>query len=482
MRATAEPVEGNLVRLSVEIDEPEVDAVLDDMVKNLARQARIPGFRPGKVPRRVLEARMGGAVALRAEALREALPDFYAQAVADAEVDPIAPPEIDITTGQESGPLAFDAVVQVRPTVAVPGYQGLRATVPAIEPSDEEVDRQVDRLRETDAELRSVGRPAIDRDHVTVNLSGSGPNGEDVVNAEDLLYEVGSATVVPELDEQLRGSKPGTVLDFTAAPPGGPDVHFRVLVKDVKEKILPELTDEWVTENSEFKTVGELRDDIRTRIGQVKVMQAQLALRENALAALRELVDDEEVPDILVEDEFRQRVHDLNHRLEEGKYSAEQLLAATGRSSEELLAEIRNEAFSAVKQDLALRAVADAQDLVVSDEDLDTEVAAMAARMDVTPEKLRAQLDHAGRTAAVRSERRKVLALKWLLDNVEVVDDEGNPVSRAALRVNQGAEGESSDDIADDDEESGGVSSDEADLAATTTSEEAMAVSKEVGE
>ena len=120
MRATAEPVEKNKVRLSVEVDETEFGEVLDDVVRSLTRQARVPGFRPGKVPRRVLEARMGGAGALRAEALREALPDFYARAVADVDVDPIAAPEIDVTSGEEAGPIAFNALVEVRPTVNIP--------------------------------------------------------------------------------------------------------------------------------------------------------------------------------------------------------------------------------------------------------------------------------------------------------------------------------------------------------------------------
>src|ERR1700735_830583 len=120
MRATAEPMEGNLVRLSGEVDEPEFDRALGDVVRTLAKQVRIPGFRPGKVPRQVLEARMGGAQALRTEALRDALPEFYAQALVEAEVDPIAPPEIDITAGEEAGALAFEAVIQIRPLVAIP--------------------------------------------------------------------------------------------------------------------------------------------------------------------------------------------------------------------------------------------------------------------------------------------------------------------------------------------------------------------------
>ncbi len=123
MRATAAPLEGNKVRLSVEVDETEVDEALDAVLGRLRREVRVPGFRPGKVPRRVIEARMGGATALRGEALREALPGFYARAVTDTEVDPIDRPEIDITAGDETGAVSFDAVVEVRPVVAVPGYQ-----------------------------------------------------------------------------------------------------------------------------------------------------------------------------------------------------------------------------------------------------------------------------------------------------------------------------------------------------------------------
>ena len=132
MRATTEPLEGNLVRLSVEIDEPEFDRALGDVVKTLATQIRVPGFRPGKVPRKVLEARMGGAGALRAEALRESLPDFYARAVVDSAIDPIASPEIDITAGEDGGAVSFDAVVQVRPLVSIPGYVGLQVTLPGL--------------------------------------------------------------------------------------------------------------------------------------------------------------------------------------------------------------------------------------------------------------------------------------------------------------------------------------------------------------
>ncbi len=437
MCATAEAVEGSKIRLSVQVDESEIDDALEQTVRKLAREVRVPGFRPGKVPRRVLEARMGGAGSLRSEALREALPEFYARAVAETEVDPIAPPDIDITAGEESGAVEFDAVVQVRPTVAIPGYAGLEVTIPSWTVADEEVDAQVDRLRESDGELVEVKRKARDKDNVTINLHAKTVDGEEVVAADDFLYEVGSATVVPELDDQLRGASPGDVLAFNAAIPsrGEGVLGFSVLVKDVKEKRLPEPTDEWVAENSEFATLEELRADIEKRIKEIKLLQARLAWRELSIGALAELVDDEEVPDVLVDEELRERVHNLGHRLEEQGLGLEQFLEATGRDPEGLLAELRVDAMRAVKADLALRALADAENLQVDADEFEEQLAKSAERLQVTPKRLRDELDRSGRIGEVRSEQRKAKALTWLLDNVQLVDEEGNPTSRDELRV-----------------------------------------------
>jgi trigger factor len=444
MRATTEPLEGNLVRLSVEIDEPEFDKALVDVVKTLASQIRVPGFRPGKVPRKVLEARMGGAGALRAEALREALPDFYARAVIDSEIDPIASPDIDITSGEDGGAISFDAVVQVRPTVSIPGYDGLQVTLPGIVVKDEDIDRQIDRLRENDAELELVGRPAIDGDLVTIDLHGNDESGAEVVGVDDYLYEVGSGTVTVELDEQLRGGKAGDILAFTSPAPGDGDevISFRVLVKDVKVKKLPEPTDEWADESSEFATLAELRADISDRVARVKLVQSQMALREKTVEAIAGLVDDGDVPEVLVDSEVSERLHDLQHRLEAQKLGLGEYLQATGRTPDDLLAAVRVDAQRAVKADLALRALAEAEELGLSDEELDDEIVAMAERMETTPAELRRQLDTAGRTGAVRSELRKGKALQWLLDHVELFDEEGNPMSRDDLKTDAAKENE----------------------------------------
>jgi trigger factor len=437
-------MEGNLVRLSVEIDEPEFDRALVGVVKTLASQIRVPGFRPGKVPRKVLEARMGGAGALRAEALREALPDFYARAVVDSEIDPIAPPEIDITAGEESGGVSFDAVVQVRPVVSIPGYDGLQVTLPGLRVSDEDVDGQVNRLRENDAELESVGRPAADGDLVSIDLHGNDQSDAEVVGIDDYLYEVGSGTITPELDVELRGAKSGDILAFTSPAPGNEEeiISFRVLVKDVKVKRLPEPTDEWAAESSEFATVAELRADISERMARVKLVQSQMALREKTVEAVAGLVDDGDVPEVLVDAEVNERLHDLQHRLEAQKLGLGEYLQATGRTPDDLLVAVRVDAQRAVKADLALRALAEAEKLTVTDDELDAEMVTMAQRMETSAAELRRQLDTAGRTGAVRSELRKSKALQWLLDHVELFDEEGNPMSRDDLKTEAAKESE----------------------------------------
>lgn len=439
MKATVAPLEGNKVKLSVEVDELEFDKAVDAALRKIAREVRIPGFRPGKAPRRLLEAHMGKD-GVRQEALREALPEYYAEALRQTEVDAIAPPEIDVTGGKDDGPLAFDAVVEVRPQINLAGYQGLQVTVPSPAVTDEELQRQIDRLRQPFGELREVTRPAQDGDHVTINLNGF-RDGEPVagLTAEDFLYEVGTGGIVPQVDEQLRGAKPGDMLEFDAD-----DLSFKILVKDVKEMVLPEVTDEWAGEASEFETVAELEADLRKRMGMVKKVQANLAVRDETVKALSELVQDE-VPEALVTAEMERRLHDLSHRLEAQGANIQQYLEATGQAGEQLIADLRATATDAVKADLALRAVADAEGLEATEEDIDKELEGLAERMQQPADQLRHQLEHADQMPAVRSDIRKAKALGWLMEHVEIVDEEGSPIDRADLEPEpvEGAETES---------------------------------------
>ena len=437
MKTSVEPLEGNKVKLSVEVEELEFEKAVDAALRKIARDVRIPGFRPGKAPRKLLEARMGKE-GLRQEAMREALPDYYAEALRQTEVDAIAPPEIDVTAGQEAGPLAFDAVVEVRPQVNLVGYQGLRVTVPSPEISDEELQKQIDRLRTPFGELKEVDRPVQDGDHVTIDLKGL-RDGDPVpgLSAEDYLYEVGTESLVPGADEQLRGAAKGATLEFES-PFGEVDgeeqsITIHLVVKDVKEMVLPEITDEWASEASEFETVAELEADLRKRMGMVKKVQANMAVRDEAVKALADLVEDE-VPEALVNAEMERRLHDLAHRLEAQGATVQQYLEATGQGQQQLVDDLRSTGTDAVKADLALRALAEAEQLEVTDEDVEAEIAQLAERMEQPAGALRAQLEAADQMPAVRSDIRKAKALGWLMEHVEIVDEEGNPIDRAELQ------------------------------------------------
>lgn len=431
MKAVVEPLEGNKVKLSIEVEEPEFERAVDAAFRKIAKEVRIPGFRPGKAPRRILEARLGAGTG-RSEALKDALPDYYARAIADHEVDAIAAPEIDITAGQDSGPVAFDAIVEVRPQITVVGYQSLRVEVPDPSVSDEDIDGQVDRLRGNFGQLGTVERPARHGDHVTIDIHGE-RDGEPVgsLTTDDLVYEVGAGDVVPELDGQLDGAKPGDILAFDTELGDG-QVAVRVLVKDVKEKVLPEITDEWAADASEFDTVEELRADIANRMGMVKRMQASMTLRNGVVEALVALVDTDP-PQPLVDAEIERRAHDLGHRLEEQGATISQYLQMTGQTEQDLIAELRSGAEPAVKADLGLRAVASAEQLVPTEEDIDAELGRLAQQYQMTPDQLRQQVETAGQMPAVRSDLEKGKALEWLVEHAEVVDPEGQPVDRALL-------------------------------------------------
>jgi trigger factor len=443
MKSTVEPLEGNKVKLSIEVDESEFDKAIDAAFRKIAREVRIPGFRPGKAPRKILEARLGADVA-RGQALQDALPEFYVDAVREHDVDVISAPEIEITAGEEEGAVAFDAVVEVRPRIDVPGYGGLRVEVPRPTATDEEIDAQVDRLREQFAELAEVDRAARDGDVVTIGINGAEASGENAgepvpgLQADDYAYRIGAGSIAAELDAQLIGAKIGDALAFDGELAGtGRSVSFKVLVKKVQERVLPEVTDEWANEVSEFDTIQELRDDLAGRLGNVRRLQASLAMRDKAVEALVQLVEDE-APEPLVQREMRSRLEDLSMRLSAQGMSADDYLGATGRTQEQLVAELKEAGVQAVKADLALRAVADAEALEVDDEEVDAEIEALAARMRQKPEKVRRQLERNDQISAIRSDLRSRKALEWILEHVEIVDPDGQPIDRDDLVLPSG--------------------------------------------
>ncbi len=452
MQSTVEPVEtpvgddeenaapddspagvANKVKLHIVVPATEFEQAIDAAFRKLAREVRIPGFRPGKAPRKLLEARLGSDMA-REQALQDSLPEYYVEAVTEHDVDVIAPPEIEITAGQQDGDVEFDAVVEIRPQVKLLGYDELRVEVPFQSISEADVDSQVDALRDRFADLADSDFPLVDDAYATIDIAGS-IDGDEVegLTASDFLYRVGSGMVVDELDDQLRGTKPGAILEFTSSLPerfaeyAGQDAKFRVIVKEAKQKVLPDLTDAWAAEASEFETVQELRADIRKRVETMRRLQAQMALRDKVLEAAADLVPIE-APPTLIDTETRRRVEDLAHRLSHQGASLEQYLEMTGTEPQAFIDELRVGAARAVLADLALRAVVTQEGITTSDEEVDAEVNQLAERTEQKPAKVRRELERSGALEAVRSDVARGKALEFLVDHATVVDEEGNEI------------------------------------------------------
>jgi trigger factor len=438
MRATTTTLENNRVKIVVEVDEPEMDQAIDTAATKLSKQVTIKGFRKGKVPKNVLMAHIGGPSALRSEAIRDAIPDFYAHAVADTMIDPISQPDINITAGEEEGELVFEADVEVRPEVYLSGQNELRVTIPSPVVTDQEVNAQIDRFRETDATLQDVDRPIVTGDLVTMDVHVQQiATDEDPLDMSDFMYTVGSGTITSGVDELILGMKAGEELKLNGSAGPGVVATYELKLKKVQERELPELSDEWVQENTEWQSDEEMRDAILDQMRRMRIVEAQMSQREAVLMALSDLVSEDVVPDALVQDETNSRLHDLGHRLEQQKLNLETFLQVTNQSSDQLLETLRADAVRAVRVDLALRALVRAEDLEPTDEEIDQELETTAASMNVTPELLRTNLRDTGRVITFRAEVGKMKASRWLTENVTYVDPEGVEIDRALLQTDQ---------------------------------------------
>lgn len=434
MKSTVAPLEGNKVRLSVEVDESEFDKDIDAAFRKIAHEVRLPGFRPGKAPRRVLEARLGVGPA-REQALRDGIPAYLTKAVREHEVDIIATPEVEITGGEESGPVSFDATIEVRPKVAVAGYGGLRVEVPSVDVDPAEIDGPIEAERRRHASLVDVDRPAVNGDQVTLTLAAH-RDGEPVagLNTEDWLYELGRGWVAPTFDVEIIGATTGDVLTFTATPSGTEDeADFAVTVTRVQELALPELTDDWVAENvGEHESVVDWRNAIAERFEAIRLNQVRQAFVERTTQALAELVE-EEPPEALVNSELSARAQNLVAQLQQQGIPFENYLAITGQTSDQLTDGLRDASVRAVKADLGLRAVAGAESLEVDDDELEAEYARIALQVNMKASQVRREYEKQDAVSGLRSELRNRKALDWLLQRVEIVDPDGKMVERSLL-------------------------------------------------
>jgi trigger factor len=441
MHATTTTLDNNRVKLVVELDDAEMNDALDAAAVSLAKQVSVKGFRKGKVPKNVLVAHIGGLEVLRAEAIRESMPDFYARAVADTLIDPIGQPEINVTSGEDEGPLTFEAEVEVRPVVTITGQRNLRVTLPSPNVSDTDVEAQMNRYRETDAILKDVDRPIVTGDLVTMDIRVQQIATEvEPLEMSDFMYTVGSGTITDGVDELILGLKAGEELKLNGNVGGGVVATYEMQLKQVKERELPELTDEWVEENTEWTSAEEMRDAIVNQMRRTKIVEAQMSQRDAMLIALGDLVDEDFLPDVLVDAETNERLHDLGHRLSQQQMNLDSFLQVTNQTPDQLLATLREDAVRGVRIDLAMRALVLAENLEPTEEEIDEELDKTAQSMGVDAELLRSNLHDTGRVASFNAEVGKMKASRWLMENVTFIDPEGIEIDRELLREDQSEE------------------------------------------
>jgi trigger factor len=436
VKSTLEALEGNKVKLSIEVDESEFDRNLDAAFRKIAHEVRLPGFRPGKAPRRVLEARIG-IDAARGQALQDAIPEYLSKAVREHDVDIISTPDVTLTNNNDPVdadnpvpaefvyPVMFEAICEVRPEVSVPGYGGLRIELSSPDLSDEELEEAVATERRRFGSLVDVDRAAEVGDNVVIDLEGL-RDGEPVagLNVDEWTYEIGRAWVAPGFDDQLTGAKKGEVLRFSAIPNGTEEAaDFVVTVNRVQTLELPELTDEWVEANiADSDTVVEWRQSLRDRYTEMRVNQMRRTVVDRLTDELAKLVEIE-APESMVGADMQARVQNTIQQFQQQGIALDQWLSATGQDTESFIAGMKEQS---VKVDLALRAVASAQAITISDEDLEAEFEAIGVRVNEKTAKVRKAYEQNDAIGDLVAQMRKSQALEWLLHNSTFVDQNGN--------------------------------------------------------
>lgn len=432
MQTTLENTDKHTVKLTVEVEPERFGRDLERAYRKVAEQVRIPGFRKGKAPRPIIDAQVGRETVL-AEFLEEAVPVYYREALREHELAPISQPDIDLQQLEEGKPFVFSATVEVRPRLRFTeaDYKGIRVERPSVEVTEEEVDRLLDALRERFAELEPVKRPAARGDYVLIDLRAT-VHGEEVPEATrpDFLYEVGTGEFTGKLDEELVGKGAGEILKFNATlddrfgERAGQEVSFQVLVKEVKGKRLPAADDDFAKTASEFDTLEELRAALREQLEANKRRAADAEVRDRVLRALvgRTQVD---LPETLVEEETEHRVAHARERAEQLGLTLERLLELQGTDELRFRAEAREHAVRAIVADLVLEAVARAEDLQVTAEELAGEIGRLARALGRDPKEVATTLERSGQIVSLAGDIIRSKALDVLVEHAEIVPEDG---------------------------------------------------------
>ncbi len=451
MKSDLETLNPTRVKLTVEVPFEELKPSLDAAYRKIGSQVTIPGFRKGKVPPRVIDQRFGRATVLD-EAVNDALPKFYGEALEANDVSPLGQPEVDVTSFEDGQQLTFTAEVDVRPEFDLPDYDGIEVTVDDAEVSDAEVDEQLDGLRERFATLTGVDRAAADGDFVSIDLSAAvAGEAVDDLTAKGLSYQVGQGSLLDGLDEAITGLAAGEKADFPTTLVGGDhageEATVTVEVKSVKERELPDLDDDFAQTASEFDTLDELRADVRTRVEGMKGVQQGVQARDRVLEALLAKVEIP-LPEGVIKAEIDSRNHSLAHQLEAANMTKADFLAAEGQSEEEFDADIEQSTRGAMTAQFVLDKVVEKEQLSVNEAELTQHILRTASRYGMGPDQFAQQVVQAGQVPVLVSEVVRGKALALVLERAKVVDESGRPVDLEALR--EDAPGDQLLDVSED--------------------------------
>jgi trigger factor len=431
VKTAVEELSPTRVRLSVEVPFEELKPSLDKAYREVAKQARIPGFRPGKVPPRVIDMRIGRGAVL-SEAVNDALPDFYSKAVQEAEVFALGSPDVEITKLDDGDELAFTAEVEIRPKFELPDLSTLSVTVDSATVTDEDVDTYLSTLRERFGSLKAASRPAQDGDYTTIDLSAS-VNDEPVEDAQasGLSYQIGSGSLLEGLDEALIGLSAGESATFQTTLAGGDhegeDADVSVTVQSVKVKELPELDDDFAQLASEFDTLEELRADTRQQLERSKLMQQASQARDKAMEALLEAIDIP-LPEKYVGHEQEHLRESVDQQVAQMRMSFDDYLEMIGKTAEEHDADLVEQSERGVKTGFILDKFATDEQVGVDQNELTYFITDQAQRMGVPAEYLAQQLVESGQVPAAVQEVRRGKAAAIIAERVVVADADGNAI------------------------------------------------------
>jgi trigger factor len=461
VKTDVEELSPTRVRLSVEVPFDELKPSLDKAYREVGRQVRIPGFRPGRVPPQVIDRRVGRDVVL-SQAVNDALPDLYAKAVEEGDIVALGQPDVEITGLDDGKELTFTVEVDIRPKFELPDLASLAVTVDDTRVSPDEVAEYLGNLQERFASLKGVQRPVATDDYVSIDLSAS-VDGQPVEDAQasGLSYQVGSQSLLDGLDDALIGMSAGDAKTFSTELAGGEfagrDADVTVTVLSVKVKEVPGLDDDFAQLASEFDTLGELRADTRAQLERRKATQQVIEARDRALDALIDKVDIP-LPDGVVAEEVKQNRDSLQRQLERAGATLEGYLEMSNQTEEQFDVDLERRARRAVKVSLVLDQLAREEGLTVDPAELSAYVTRQAEQMGVPPDRLAQQLADDGQLSFAAAEVLRGKAMNLIAERVKVTDTAGHDVDvqaalNARLEAGTGADEDDADDEDDDAED-----------------------------